>query len=141
MLELLDAEFRFTLDPCPLDNSGLAGASLWGKDGTLLSWKGERVFCNPPYSNIEPWIARGREAELAVFLLPVRSDVPWWHDHALKADELRFIQGRLRFDAMSGGAPFPNVLVIYRGGSGLNPPLCTSLALTAEQRKGFVPRS
>lgn len=37
----LDSEFRFTFDPCPLR----------GTDGLTRSWKGQRVYCNPPYSN------------------------------------------------------------------------------------------
>ncbi len=110
----LDAEFGpFTLDPCPLDTSSIAGASLWGKDGLRGDWCGHRVFCNPPYTDIGPWLAKATEALVAVYLLPVRSDCPWWHDYALHANELRFIRGRLRFGGMSGGAPFPSVVVVF----------------------------
>lgn len=113
--EALDAEFRFTLDPCPLDETTTAGASLWGKDGLAKSWRGERVYCNPPYGRgIERWLAKAREAELAVYLLPARTDTRWWHDHAMKADEIRFLRGRLIFGDATKCAPFPSVVVVYR---------------------------
>ncbi len=111
----LHAEFDFTLDPCPFDTSATAGAPLWGKDGLRSDWRGQRVFCNPPYSDIPPWLAKGPEAELAVYLLPVRSDLGWWHDYAMRADVVRFIRGRLRFSGASGGAPFASCIVIVRG--------------------------
>jgi hypothetical protein len=113
----LDAEFGFNLDPCPTD-------SVW--DGRLQSWAGRRVFCNPPYGRgIGTWLAKGPEADIAVFLLPARTDTGWFHDHALRAHEIRFFRGRLRFEAngtvarpegwLGNAAPFPSMLVIYRG--------------------------
>lgn len=113
--ETLDAEFGFTLDPCRPDQ-------VW--DGVAISWEGERVFCNPPYGrSIGKWLAKGREAELAVFLLPARTDTAWFHDYALKADEIRFFRGRLKFSEKhitprdgQNAAPFPSMLVIYRKG-------------------------
>ena len=89
----LDREFHFTLDPC-------APGQVW--DGREISWAKHRVFCNPPYSGgkrkrIEPWLQKAREAALAVYLLPSRTDTAWFHDYGLQADEIRFIRGRLRF--------------------------------------------
>lgn len=109
----LDAEFGFTFDPCPLDSSATAGASLWGKDGLAKSWAGQRVFCNPPYSDVSPWLAKASEADLAVYLLPVKSDLGWWHDQVMKATEVRFVRKRLRFGGMTGGAPFASAIVIF----------------------------
>ncbi len=112
----LDKEFFFTLDPC-------AVGQVW--DGREISWENQRVFCNPPYGRtINTWLQKGTEANLAVFLLPARTDTHWFHDHALKANEIRFIRGRLRFvngraqkrDAWTtqDAAHFPSMLVIYR---------------------------
>ena len=102
----LDAEFGFTYDPCPLAPSG---------DGLATSWKGKRVYCNPPYGRgVERWLAKAREAELAVFLLPARTDTKWWHEHAMKADEIRFLRGRLRFGNAENVAPFPSVVLVYK---------------------------
>ena len=104
----------FTLDPC-------TPHTLW--DGRFISWEGERVFCNPPYGKgTDKWLAKGPEADLAVFLLPARTDTGWFHDYALKSDEIRFLRGRLHFSEhhiapkteWHQGAPFPSMLVIYR---------------------------
>lgn len=110
----LDHEFHFDWDPCPPD-------AVW--DGRLQSWVGKRVFCNPPYGRgVDTWLAKGSEADVAVFLLPARTDTKWFHDHALKATEIRFFRGRLKFNAghiapreswAGDAAPFPSMLVIY----------------------------
>jgi len=115
----LDREFRFTFDPCPARKPSEAGLPLFGTDGLSISWAGHRVFCNPPYGRgLGRWLAKAREAEISVFLLPARTDTRWWHDYALGADEVRFVRGRLRFKGASTGAPFPSVLLIYRSLAG-----------------------
>jgi len=109
----LEKEFRFTLDPCTV-------GQVW--DGRQISWVGHRVFCNPPYGRgLKTWLAKGPEAEIAVFLLPARTDTGWFHDYALRADEIRFFRGRLKFDENhitprdeKNAAPFPSMLVIFR---------------------------
>lgn len=112
----LDAEFGFTLDPCPLDPMG--GLSMFSRDGLDRSWAGERVFCNPPYGRgIGDWLAKASEAEVAVYLLPARTDTRWWHDHAMRATEIRFLRGRLKFGNATTGAPFPSVVLVYRRAS------------------------
>lgn len=114
--EALDREFRFTLDPCPLADPSTAGMPLFGTDGLFRSWHGERVFCNPPYGpGVDRWLVKAREAELAVYLLPARTDTRWWHNHAMGADEIRFIKGRLRFGGADTPAPFPSCVLVYRG--------------------------
>jgi site-specific DNA-methyltransferase (adenine-specific) len=112
----LEEEFGpFTLDPCPLDTSATAGASLWGKDGLQLDWRGHRLFLNPPYGRgIGQWLAKAQDAELAVVLLPARTDTQWFHVFGPLAAEIRFLRGRLRFGDARSGAPFPSVLLIYR---------------------------
>ena len=105
----LDEEFRFNFDPCPLD----------GEDDGLLplfvSWRGLRVFCNPPYGpGIAKWLERGAEAEIAVYLLPARTDTRWFHEIVLpRAKEIRFIKGRLTFGDATDSAPFPSMVVIF----------------------------
>jgi hypothetical protein len=101
----LDREFSFTLDPCP------NGAT----DGLTRSWAGQRVYCNPPYGpGVGRWLAKAREADLAVYLLPARTDTRWWHELGMQADEIRFLRGGLRFNGATAGAPFPSVLLVYR---------------------------
>jgi len=54
-------------------------------DGLSQSWAGEKVWCNPPYSNLAEWVHKAhneaRQAELIVMLLPAnRTEQGWWQD-------------------------------------------------------------
>jgi hypothetical protein len=110
----LDKEFHFDFDPCPLGESENDGSAP-----LFTSWAKKRVFCNPPYNRgITRFLERAIEADIAVFLLPARTDTQWFHNFVLpRAAEIRFIKGRLCFgdpDDLSKRAPFPTMLVIYR---------------------------
>lgn len=48
-----------------------------------------------------------------VCLLPARTDTRWWRDYVMKASELRFISGRVKFGDSRTGAPFPSVIAIF----------------------------
>jgi len=106
----LNEEFGFNFDPCP-HNPGF--------DGLAIPWK-ESNFVNPPYGReIPKWIKKGYEESLlgkrVVFLIPSRTDTRWWHDYIMKAQEIRFIKGRLKFQGAKNSAPFPSALVIFHG--------------------------
>jgi hypothetical protein len=109
----LDAEFNFTFDPCPLGGNEDGTATLFVK------WGGERVYCNPPYGpGIRPFLERATEADLAVFLIPARTDTRWFHEIVLPhAKEIRFIKGRLKFGDSKNSAPFPSMIVIFEKGA------------------------
>lgn len=108
--DALHAEFQFDFDPCPLDGDGDGLSPLF------CQWRGKRVFCNPPYGpQIKEWLSRGPEADLAVFLIPARTDTKWFHELILpKAAEIRFLRGRLRFGDAQAPAPFPSMNVVFR---------------------------
>lgn len=109
LYERLHQEFNFNFDPCPLNGD------LDGRAPLFVSWEGKRVFCNPPYGpEIPKFMIRWKEAELAVYLVPARTDTAWFHDIALPhAKEIRFIRGRLKFGESKNSAPFPSMLVIF----------------------------
>jgi len=109
LYQALDAEFHFDFDPCPVKpkSDGLEGG--WGKVN----------FVNPPYGrNISAWLQKGYEenqkGKTVVFLLPSRTDTKWWHQFVMKAAEIRFIRGRLKFDDQKNPAPFPSAIVIFK---------------------------
>jgi hypothetical protein len=107
----LNREFAFDFDPCPLDGK------IDGLSPLFADWRGKIVFCNPPYGpGIGWWLDRAiYEAELAVCLLPARTDTRWFHERVLpKASEIRFIRGRLKFGDAKNSAPFPSMVVVYR---------------------------
>lgn len=119
----LDAEFHFTLDPCADDlNHKCAKYFTKEQNGLEYSWKGETVFCNPPYGRELPkWIKKCHdEAEHAtvVMLIPARTDTRAFHDYIYGKAEIRFIRGRLKFGGSKNSAPFPSMVVIYKSKGG-----------------------
>ncbi len=105
----LDAEFGFDFDPCPL------GGEIDGTAPLFVEWRGKRVFCNPPYGpHLRPFLERAQEADLAVFLIPARTDTRWFHEIVLPhAAEIRFVKGRLKFGGAANSAPFPSMIVVF----------------------------
>lgn len=135
----LNAEFGFTLDVAASPENALCSRYYTREQDALsLCWRGERVWCNPPYREILPWVnyawQEARECgALVVLLLPARTDQEWWARVWRQAretlegrwrpgehvrTELRFIRKRVRFlDPATGRpratAPFePSVIVI-----------------------------
>ena len=113
----LNAEFGFTLDPCATPTTAKC-ASYYTKDDDGLSkdWSGHTVFMNPPYGRKQKdWIEKAfQEGEKAgttvVALVPARTDTKAWHNYCMKATEIRFIKGRLKFGqgtSKTNSAPFP----------------------------------
>jgi len=111
LYDMLDAEFHFDFDPCPLKS---------GIDGLAMTW-GKVNFINPPYGKmISVWIDRAYAesctGKTCVMLLPARTDTRYWHNIILRhAEEIRFIKGRLKFGDCKNSAPFPSCVVIFRG--------------------------
>jgi phage N-6-adenine-methyltransferase len=109
----LHAEHRFTLDAAAsAENAKLPRFYTRESDGLAQPWTGERVWCNPPYSAIEPWVVKAwREmrggCELVAMLLPAnRAEQGWWQSHVEPHRErtrdgirltTRFLPGRIRF--------------------------------------------
>ncbi len=133
----LHDRFRFSIDACALPhNAKLPRYFTPEDDGLAQSWAGERVWCNPPYSSIEPWVEKAmREvadvlepAELVVLLLPAnRTEQGWWQRHieprrdrSIKCGfcgaeqqpvppvRVEFLSGRLRFIAHDADGIKPN---------------------------------
>ena len=116
----LDAEFHFTLDPCATkDNARCAKYYTKEDDGLIQSWLGNVVFMNPPYgSQLKLWAKKAFEESshaTVVCLVPSRTDTSYWHDYFMKADEIRYIRGRLKFKGGRSCAPFPPAIVIFNG--------------------------
>ena len=115
-----NAEFHFTLDVASTDENAKCENHFTEKDdGLKCSWRGQRVWCNPPYGRELPkWIAKADaekdNAELIAMLIPARTDTKAFHEYIYNKAEIRFIKGRLKFGEMKTSAPFPSMLVIWR---------------------------
>lgn len=117
----LNNEFHFTLDPCATKaNAKCNKFYTIDEDGLQQDWKGEVVFCNPPYGKmISSWVRKcSQESKkpntTVVALLPARTDTRYFHDYIYgKAKEIRFIKGRLKFGDSKNSAPFPSMVVVF----------------------------
>lgn len=114
----LNKEFEFTLDPASNEINAKCKRHFTSKeDGLAQSWKGERVWLNPPYGRtIGDWIKKAATggADVVVSLLPARTDTKWFHEFIYGKAEIRFLKGRLRFGGSKNSAPFPSMVVVFK---------------------------
>lgn len=135
----LHERFRFTIDAAAsADNARLPRYWTREDDALSKSWHGERVWCNPPYSNIRPWVEHAHRqwsgewpADLIVMLLPAnRTEQAWWQDliepsrdgRVPDSCHVEFLRGRMRFDR-------PNAVI---GSKGDRPPFGCCLVIWGE---------
>lgn len=105
---VLHERFKFTVDAAAAPhNAKLPRFYSAENSGLEASWEGESVYCNPPFSDIAPWVRKAWSETKArvVMLLPAnRTEQGWWHDLVEPNRDrpgsrlrLEFIRGRLRF--------------------------------------------
>lgn len=95
-------------DPCPLDDK----PSI---DGLSIEWP-RKVFLNPPYCNILPWVDKALEHSLMHggdiwLLLPSRTGAEWFARLSRFNCLMVFPRGRLKFGNGLRSAPFDCVLI------------------------------
>ena len=117
--ETLNNEFRFTLDVCAEEHSAKCKNYFTKKDDALdKEWNGV-CWMNPPYGRgIGVWLQKAYESSqqgsTVVCLIPSRTDTKWWHDYVMRASEIRFLKGRLKFDGHENSAPFPSAIIVFQ---------------------------
>lgn len=115
----LHARFGFTVDvAASTRNARLARFYTIEDDGLEQPWAGERVWCNPPYSDIGPWCEKAwaEPSALVVMLLPAnRTEQTWWQEYVEPYRDRpgsrltsEFLRGRLRFIAHDKDEVGPN---------------------------------
>ena len=126
----LNKEFNFKIDvACTYENKKCNFGFTKECDGLTADWKatldayfeGEEPTCwmNPPYGrNINKWIQKAYEESIkgvtTVCLIPSRTDTKYWHTYCMKAYEIRFVKGRLKFGGSKDSAPFPSAVIIFK---------------------------
>lgn len=122
----LNYRFGFTIDVAASHaNTKVPESYITAReDGLVQSWAGQRVWCNPPYSDIGAWIEKAwwewysdQPPQLIVMLLPAnRTEQRWWHTHVEPYRDRRdgtglrveFLKGRQRFVAPGAESIGPN---------------------------------
>ena len=95
--EKLHERFHFTLDGAATANNALL-PNWRSQDNDLSTWANERVFCNPPWSNIRPFVDLAITAEFACLLVPARTNCKWFHRALELGAKPEFWLGKLKFD-------------------------------------------
>jgi len=108
--ELADRYGPFTVDAAAAPHNARC-ERYWTRedDGLAQTWAGENVWCNPPYSDLKPWIRKAwaecDHAGSITMLLPAnRCEQPWWQimvepfrDREDSPLRVEFLATRLRF--------------------------------------------
>jgi len=119
--ELLQALGQFDLDPaCPDTHMPWRTATRMVKkhqDGLSIPWSG-RVWLNPPYSNVLPWIEKMTDHGEGMMLIYARSTDAKWGQMALKRCSMAyFLAGRILFyypdGTLSDGKWCSNMLLAF----------------------------
>ncbi|EMF1625218.1 DNA methylase [Escherichia coli] len=117
----LHREFSFSLDGAATKHDTLL--PRFTDDIHNQSWVGEKVFCNPPYSDTKTFLVKASEADLAVFLIPYRPQTIYWLKHIFTnplCHEIRILHRAVKFLPPAGHnglairSPFPSAIVIFR---------------------------
>ena len=111
--EELHKRFQFTMDGAASPENSLL--PLFSTPDDPKWWAGERVFCNPPWSNIRPFVELAPTAELACLLVPARTNCKWFH-RALELGAVpEYFVGKLSFGG-PWNSPIDCLLLIWKGG-------------------------
>ena len=121
LFDELNDKYVFDLDPCATPDNAKCKCFFTKKDnGLRRSWKGYRVFMNPPYSDISSWVKKAcseQHATIIVALLPAWTDRLWFHEYVYDKTEITFLQGRVKF-LMNGEVKksprFGSMVVIWK---------------------------
>ncbi len=125
--------YKFTLDVAASSKNAVCNRYFdKAKNGLLQPWTGERVWCNPPYSDVEPWVRKAMTeiytgCLLVAMLVPAnRTEQPWWQNWiepnrdgrhtALIRITTRFIRSRVQFGNVGNESkqpPFGCVLIVF----------------------------
>lgn len=116
----LFARFQFSIDAAASEaNTKLPRFWTAKTNGLKHSWANERVYCNPPYSSIRPWIIKAwneTDCPLIVMLLPAnRTEQSFWQeliepmrDRPGSPLRTEFLRDRIRFLKSGAASIRPN---------------------------------
>lgn len=103
------------LDPCAGFSTEIGAVNYRledGEDGLKLQWVGF-VFCNPPFSEKEDWIAKMIEHKNGILLLPERGSTPW-HGPCANSCKYHFTMGKkINFIGGSSSNPTGTTMFLF----------------------------
>ena len=109
MFDRLQAEYGFDLDGA----ADAADRLLLDYSDGATTWAGRRVFCNPPWSDIAPFLELAVTADLAVLLVPARTNARWFHRALELGASVKFFVGKPRFNGGKWNSPVDCLLLVF----------------------------
>jgi len=133
LFDELDDEFHFTVDvAASRENAKCDYYYDKERSGLTAHWGGERVWCNPPYSDLPSWVRKAHQevdAEVIVMLIPAnRTEQPFWQTYIEPYRDgggrlvTQYLKGRTKFtkDGSTMGSPnFASVLLVWSRASSM----------------------
>ena len=106
VFDYFNREFNFDVDVCAEDHTAKCSTYYTIEaDAFLQHWHkdGSTCWCNPPYSNITPWISKAidesKKGVTTVMFVMCDPSVGWFKKALAKCSEVRFIVGgRVSFE-------------------------------------------
>jgi hypothetical protein len=111
MFDRLQAEYGFDLDGAADPSNPL----LMDYSDGAETWAGRRVFCNPPWSSIAPFVELAATADVAVLLVPARTNCGWFHRALELGASVKFFRGKPRFGGAKWNSPVDCLLLVFSG--------------------------
>ena len=71
------------------------------------------MFCNPPWSNIAPFLKKAPKAKVAVFLVPARTNARWFHRALELGAKPRYFKPKPKFVGAPHVSPVDCVLLVF----------------------------
>jgi phage N-6-adenine-methyltransferase len=104
---VLDCLGSFDLDPCAAQSNATWAAPRYftrADDGLSQEWSG-RVWCNPPFSDVRPWIEASAKHTSGILLVTASIESRIWKDVVWRrATAVLLLHGRTRFCRPDGSA-------------------------------------
>jgi len=101
-IELIRSLGEFDLDPaCGPGCPNKTARRRYAQRGEEKPWAG-RVWLNPPFSNVVPWVDRMIEHGNGVLFVFGRVDAVWFQRAAAASDGVYLLRGRVQFQRTGG---------------------------------------
>ena len=129
IFDKLDNEFPFSCDVAASSKNHLCHHYLDEASDALNQTWSITNWCNPPYSNITPWVKHAISMHqlglTTVMLVPADTSVKWFKLAYESCNEVRFISGRISFINADTQKPVNgnnkgSVLFIWKGSAPKN---------------------
>ena len=103
LFDQLNSIFSFTKDAACTPSNCLCDSGFYS-DALKQDWRGERIFCNPPFSGKGYWMQKAHNevqnngCPIVVMILPTNSmDSKPWHQYVYPYYKFDILEGRVSF--------------------------------------------